>query len=89
MKLGVITDCFKTDLKTAVRLAKNLGAKGVQIYAVSNDFSVNEVVSSVGDNLTVSALCGDLGGHGFEIEKDNAKKIENTTICNKFPSAID
>ncbi len=78
MKLGVITDCFKTDLKSAVTFAKTLGAKGVQIYAVSDSFSASEVTSAVGNDLTVSALCGDLGGHGFEIEKDNDIKIEKT-----------
>jgi sugar phosphate isomerase/epimerase len=28
--------------------------------------------------LKVSALCGDMGGHGFEIEADNPERIEKT-----------
>ena len=28
--------------------------------------------------LVVSALCGDMGGYGFEIEKDNLNRIEKT-----------
>ena len=28
--------------------------------------------------MVVSALCGDMGGHGFEIEKDNAERVEKT-----------
>ena len=30
------------------------------------------------NNLAVSALCGDMGGHGFEIEADNAERVEKT-----------
>ena len=28
--------------------------------------------------LVVSALCGDMGGYGFEIDKDNAERIRKT-----------
>ena len=78
MKLGVITDCFKVGLDKAVSSALSLGSKGVQIYAVDDGFSAENVKQIVGEKLTVSALCGDLGGHGFEIEKDNPLKIEKT-----------
>ncbi len=30
------------------------------------------------NRLEVSALCGDMGGHGFQIEKDNPDRIEKT-----------
>jgi sugar phosphate isomerase/epimerase len=30
------------------------------------------------NNLEISALCGDMGGHGFEIPADNPERIEKT-----------
>ena len=86
MKLGVITDCFKKSHEEGIKLAAELGLNGVQIYATTGEFSPllsNEKKQSYKDllkenNLVVSALCGDMGGYGFEIEKDNAERIEKT-----------
>lgn len=86
MKLGVITDCFKKSHEEGIKLAAELGLSGVQIYATTGEFSPllsNEKKQSYKDllkenNLVVSALCGDMGGYGFEIEKDNAERIEKT-----------
>lgn len=87
MKLGVITDCFKLPLEESISLAAKLGLQGVQIYATKGNFSP-EVLS--GDKkkeyknllndcgLQVSALCGDMGGYGFQIEEDNAVRVEKT-----------
>lgn len=87
MKTGVITDCFKKSLDDSIITAKKLGIDGVQIYATSGDFSpetlteerkkeIKKLLSDKG--LVVSALCGDMGGYGFEIEKDNAARVEKT-----------
>jgi len=87
MKLGVITDCFKTGLTKSVATAGKLGLDGVQIYATTGEFSPETLTSEqketykkmLRDNgLVVSALCGDMGGHGFEIEKDNYERVEKT-----------
>lgn len=87
MKLGVITDCFKKDLEESIKLAGQLGLEGIQIYATSGTFSPEVLTEEQKanykkllkeNNLVVSALCGDMGGHGFEIEKDNAERIEKT-----------
>lgn len=87
MKTGVITDCFKKPLDDSIITAKKLGIDGVQIYATSGDFSPEtlteerkkEIKKLLSDNgLVVSALCGDMGGYGFEIEKDNAARVEKT-----------
>lgn len=87
MKIGVITDCFKKSTKESIALAGELGFNGVQIYATTGEFSP-EVLSKDDiesykaqlkeNNLVVSALCGDMGGHGFEIAKDNPERIEKT-----------
>ena len=87
MKLGVITDCFKKSHEKGILAAAELGLDGVQIYATTGEFSPETL--SVSDKnkykellkakgLVVSALCGDMGGYGFEIEKDNPERIEKT-----------
>ena len=86
MKIGVITDCFKKTHAEGIEIASKLGLQGVQIYATTGEFSpelsfkekqtYKNLLNEKG--LVVSALCGDMGGYGFEIEKDNAKRIEKT-----------
>ena len=87
MKTGVITDCFKLPLDESLKKAAELGVDGVQIYATSGEFSPEtltesrkaEIKQSLKElGLRISALCGDMGGHGFEIEEDNAERIEKT-----------
>ena len=87
MKLGVITDCFKKPLEECMVLAAKNGFDGVQIYATSGEFSPETLTEEKKaeikkllkeNNLEVSALCGDMGGYGFEIEKDNAERVEKT-----------
>ncbi len=86
MKLGVITDCFKKSHEEGIRKASELGLDGVQIYATTGEFSpqlsdaekqaYKDLLKKHG--LVVSALCGDMGGYGFEIEEDNAERIDKT-----------
>ena len=86
MKIGVITDCFKKTHFEGIELAAKLGLQGVQIYATTGEFSptlsqdekesYKKLLKEKG--LVVSALCGDMGGYGFEIAKDNAERIEKT-----------
>lgn len=86
-KIGVITDCFKKSHFEGIELAASLGLDGVQIYATTGDFSpetlspemkarYKELLKAKG--LSVSALCGDMGGYGFEKAEDNAERIEKT-----------
>ena len=87
MKIGVITDCFKVNTKEAILKAAKFGLSGVQIYATTGEFSPETL--SVADKaeykkllsengLVVSALCGDMGGFGFEIAEDNPERIVKT-----------
>ena len=87
MKIGVIHSCFRTNVKEALRLAHELELSGVQIYATRGEFSpwvltdedIEEYKALLKSyNLEVSALCGDMGGFGFEVEEDNAEKVEKT-----------
>ena len=87
MKLGVLADCFKLPIEESIKTAASLGLDGVQIYATTGEFSPEVLTSErkaeikallKENNLVISALCGDMGGHGFQIEKDNAERVEKT-----------
>lgn len=87
MKIGVITDCFKLPLSDSIKKAKELGFQGIQVYATTGEFSPETLTQEQKDDfkallknegLEISALCGDMGGYGFQIEKDNPQRIEKT-----------
>ena len=87
MKLGVLTDCFKEGVDKGIALAGELGFDGVQIYATRGVFSADGLNKEarakykklLRDNkLEISALCGDMGGHGYQIAADNPLRIEKT-----------
>lgn len=86
-KIGVILDSFKVGVDQAIVKAANLGAQGIQVYATSGEMApenltpsrrreILDMVESKG--MVVSAICGDLGGHGFGIAADNAKRIDQS-----------
>ena len=97
MKIGVLAEGFRCLLPDAFRKIKELDLSGVQIYATRGDFTPEllenkskfdvylNLLKDLG--LTVSALCGDMGGYGFEIEKDNAERIEKTKAIVDFAAA--
>lgn len=87
MKIGVITDCFKKTHFEGIKLATELGLQGVQIYATTGEFSPETLTTEKKseykqllkeNGLVVSALCGDMGGFGFEREEDNLTRIQKT-----------
>ncbi len=93
-----MVDSFKVGLKEGIKKASELGAQGIQIYAVSgemalenlNSTKVKEIVDLIKSNgLEVSALCGDLGGHGFELIKDNKWKIEKSMRIMELARELD
>ncbi|MFD2611769.1 sugar phosphate isomerase/epimerase family protein [Paenibacillus gansuensis] len=86
-KIGVIVDSFKSGVREGLIKAKQAGADGVQIYAVSGEMDpaalnpqqrreLRKYIGSLG--LEVSALCGDLGGHGFQDRAANRAKVEQS-----------
>ena len=101
MKLGVLTDCFKEGVDRGIELAGQLGFSGVQIYATKGVFSPDGLDKSarakykklLKDNLLeVSALCGDMGGHGYQIAVDNPLRIEKAKriidLAEDFETAV-
>jgi L-ribulose-5-phosphate 3-epimerase len=86
-KIGVIVDSFRLPVREGLLKAKEVGAEGVQIYAVSGEMDPSELkgaarkelkayISSL--ELEISALCGDLGGHGFQDRSANSEKVEKS-----------
>ena len=83
--IGVIVDSFNSEtVREGIRTANRVGATGVQLYAVGGEMHPDtlrggarrELLSFIRDNgLEISALCGDLGGHGFTVSSANAEKI--------------
>lgn len=84
--IGVIIDSFRTDTETAIRKAAELGAQGIQMYAVKGENvpenltpakrrELLDMVKSYG--LKFSALCGDLG-RGFFNPELNPALIEKS-----------
>ena len=85
--IGVIIDSFRTDIPTAVQKAASVGAQGIQVYATRGAMSPEELVGAKrrafldlvkSHGLTISALCGDLGGGGFMWADKNPEKIERS-----------
>ena len=87
MKLGVIADCFKLPLIPSIEKAAEMGFDGIQLYATTGEFSPERLSKSDKielkrlireKGLVISALCGDMGGFGFQREEDNPERIEKT-----------
>lgn len=87
MKIGVLTDCFKLPIRDGIKLASELGLSGIQIYATTGEFSPETLSAEdkalykqllCENHLEISALCGDMGGHGFQNAVDNHERIEKT-----------
>ncbi|MFF2753342.1 sugar phosphate isomerase/epimerase family protein [Psychrobacillus sp. NPDC058041] len=86
-KIGVIVDSLKLPLYDGLKKVKEIGADGVQIYAVDGTMApenmspqarkeLRNFLDSIG--LEISALCGDLGGHGFQDAVLNEEKVEKS-----------
>ena len=81
MKIGVLINSYGIELSEAIRKASEAGASGVQFYA--NADLIDEPgklahLKKVADdnNVVISALVAELGGHGFQIAAENPAKLE-------------
>ena len=86
MKVGVLLESFHKPVYEALKIAKQIGVDGIQVYATTGELSpqnlkgqaLREFKQAVADSgLTISALCGDLGG-GFMESSANPKKIDQS-----------
>ncbi|MCM8816220.1 MAG: sugar phosphate isomerase/epimerase [Candidatus Omnitrophica bacterium] len=74
MKIGVIPDCFRIEIKEAIKKAKELDLDGIQPYATRGELDPANISKTGRDDfkkfvsdlgLEISAIVGDFGGHGF------------------------
>jgi L-ribulose-5-phosphate 3-epimerase len=86
-RIGVIVDSFQLPIREGLKKAGEVGAEGVQIYAVEGEMDptrltsgarkeLKDYIGSLG--LDIAALCGDLGGHGFQDKAANPQKVEKS-----------
>lgn len=86
-KIGVMVDSFRLPIPEGVRKAREIGANGIQVYVVDGDMRAENLTTQQRRDfralvaecgLEISALCGDLGGHGFQLPRENALKIQRS-----------
>ena len=84
LKIATLADWFGVGLIEGIRESRRCGAEGVQIYAaqefdprtVTQDTVTRVIRTAKDESQVVTALCGELGGFGFEIAEDNPEKID-------------
>ena len=85
MKIGIMPSGFRIPLEDAIRKAAECGAAGVQINVKQPDVLMcdwsDDAVADVArwcreSNLEVSAVCGDVGGHDFQLDGKNMERAE-------------
>ena len=79
--IGVLMDSFRTDIPTALKKAKAVGATGIQVYSTYGELAPENLTGAKrkefldmvkSEGLTISALCGDLGQGFYKPEKNPA-----------------
>lgn len=84
--IGVMTDSFRLPFFEALKKAKEVGAKGIQVYTTKGEMAPEnltpskrrEILNAVKDEgLVISALCGDFG-KGFGNRRENPELIERS-----------
>ena len=84
--IGVLMDSFRTDIPTALKKAKSVGASGIQVYSTYGELAPENLTGNKrkefldmvkSEGLIISALCGDLG-QGFYKPDKNPELIEKS-----------
>lgn len=89
-KIGVIADSFGRDLRSNLRTARDIGAEGVQLWAINGEMdpaklllqdrkAIKAYLAELG--LELSALCADYGGQGFKNPEENGWKISKSKLA--------
>lgn len=86
-KIGVILEGFKTDVYSAIQKSAQVGASGVQFYGGIGALDCDKLSASdkklfqtklIENNLEVTAICSDLGGHGFAVKAEHKYRVDKT-----------
>ena len=96
-RIGTLADWFGVGPIEGIRESARCGASGVQLYAW-NELDPSRVGRRLFRELRsvllecsqeVTALCAELGGHGFEIAADNPRKVEYIKRAVDLAAALD
>jgi Sugar phosphate isomerases/epimerases len=96
LKIGIMSDSLKLPVRESIMKASQMGVNGIQCYAVQGEMAPENFNSAARvslrdfcniNGIAISALCGDLGGHGFQIAEENPEKIRRT--CAIVDLAVD
>lgn len=81
-QIGIMLECLKQPFDESLKLAREIGADALQIGLFALEQSHAERMEALdkmkSNGLRVSAVCGDLGGHGFTRAEENPAKIETS-----------
>ena len=86
-KIGAMVESFRCGLRGGLEAAASLGVPGVQMYATHGETHFSKIRGAVladlrhmlSDlHLEMAAVCGDFGGHGFQIAETNPARIEDS-----------
>lgn len=95
--IGVMLESFRQPIPVALKKAREAGAAGVQMYAVSGDLAPERLTGEKrkefldmvkSEGLVISALCGDLG-KGFHNPELNPGLIEKSMRILDLAKALD
>ncbi len=98
LKIGVLIDSLRMSFSDALMETARLSVDSIQMYISSHqmstgsfDFSdAKKLTKQVrSHNLEISALVGDLGGHGFERKDENKEKIPQTKAIVDFAQELE
>ncbi|MEA4889123.1 MAG: sugar phosphate isomerase/epimerase family protein [Clostridiaceae bacterium] len=95
-KIGVMSECFGLGLEGGIKRAAQIGAQGVQLYALTDAFNCHlpqsrksELKSFIkNEGLVISALCSEMGGFAGNTT-ENQRKVEETRRIMDFAAEMD
>ncbi len=95
-KIGVMSECFGLGLEGGIKRAAQIGAQGVQLYALTEAFNCrlpqsrkSELKALIkNEGLVISALCSEMGGFTDNIA-ENQKKADETRRIMDFALEMD
>jgi L-ribulose-5-phosphate 3-epimerase len=86
-KIGVMLESLRLGIKRGIKKCSEMGVDGIQLYATKGELAPENLTKTGREDLLryikengleVSAVCGDLGGHGFSRANDNEWKIKKS-----------
>lgn len=96
-KIGVMLESFHTDIESAIKKSAEVGADGIQFYGAMGaldcdklSFTEKKIFQQklLDSHLEVSAICGELGGHGFSKKEDNKDRVAKTSRVMKWAKEL-